>query len=204
MKSSSLIALSLVGVVALAVLALPACNSNPPVAPGNVSNFQPSPPTATPTPCASGSIFGNNTIGASNTANNDLFFYPQVASSTTTLEKLSIYTTSAGAVTFEAGVYSNNAGQPGSLLAETGPQTITAAATVWTTVFLQSYVSLSAGVTYWLAYPASPAASARDNTATIAYCYQPAGVFGALAPSFSNTGNVSSGYTFSVYGTTCP
>lgn len=190
MKRSNLIILCLLGIVATAVIALPACDSKPPVAPGTITNSQ---------PCVT---LGNNTVGLSTTTAMDLFLYPVVPSSSATLYTLSVYTASTGAVTFEAGIYSDNTNKPGSLLAETGPQTLSAPATLWNTAALKSYINLSGGVTYWLAYEASPANSVPDNSAVIAYCYQPQGAFGALASSF--TGTVSTGYTFSVYGTTCP
>ena len=195
MKRSIWIPLALTGIFTLAVLALPACDSaNKPVAPGQISQ------SSSSSPCTV--VLGNNTIGGSNTTSTDLFFYPVVPGSVATLTQISIYTTSASAVTYEAGIYSNFSGQPLNLLAETGPQTISTPATKWSTVSLNHGVALSAGVTYWLAYEASPANSVPDNSAAIAYCYQPQGAFGTLASSF--TGTVSSGYTFSVYGFVCP
>jgi hypothetical protein len=179
----------------LAALVLSACNnSDRPVAPGSSPSFVQQNCTG---------VLGNNTVGNATTPNNELFFYPQVPVSNTTLISLSIYTVSTGSVTFEAGIYSNNTTSPLSLLDETGPQTISGPATMWNTVSLVHPLSLSAGVTYWLAYQSSPANSVPDQyIASVPYCYQAAGAFGSLAPNF--TGSVTSGYTFSVYGTTCP
>ena len=183
-----------------------ACNSNPPViAAKNVGGTLPtftSTSTSTSTPCSG--VFGNNTVGNATTSSTDLFYYPVVPGSATTLTILSTYTASAGAVTFESGIYSNNAGSPGSLLAETGSQTVSAAATLWNTVPLNHSVNLSSGVTYWLAYQANPATSVPDqNVGVVAYAYQPAGAFGSLSANFTG-GTLSSGYIFSLYGTTCP
>ncbi len=195
MNRSVWISLSLFGIFALALLALPACDSTDhPVAPGQEARSAPS------APCSG--VFGNNTVGTAFTGVTDLFFYPVVSAAVSTLTQISVYTSSTSAVTYEAGVYSNNGTQPWNLLAETGPQTVSAPATLWNTATLDHAIALSAGVTYWLAYEATPANSARDNSAVIAYCYQPQGAFGTLAPSF--TGTVSSGFIFSVYGITCP
>jgi|SRR5580658_498862 hypothetical protein len=180
----------------LVALVFSACNnSDRPVAPGSNPSYVPQ------NNCTG--VLGNNTVGNQTTTSNDLFFYPQAPVTNTTLVSLSIYTASTVPVTFEAGIYSNNTGSPLSLLIETGPQTVSGPATMWNTVSLVHPLSLSAGVTYWLAYQSGPSNAVPDQySAPVPYCYQPAGAFGSLPPNF--TGTVTSGFTFSVYGTTCP
>jgi hypothetical protein len=183
------IAPRLLGMVVVAAIVLPACNSTSPVIPGQVTTF-------TPSNC--NGVFGHNTVEVSSSAPNDLWFDPFVAGSNTTLISLSVYAASANPVTFEAGVYSNSVSQPGNLMVETGPQT-SGPATQWITASLQHNLNLSMGVTYWLALQST---SFRYVGATTSYAYQSAGAYGTLAANFSGT--LSSGYVFSIYGTTCP
>lgn len=183
-------------VLGLTVLLLPACDGPRPLVPGA------SRPGALPSDCTG--VLGNNTVGNLYTTANDLFFYPVVPASTTTLVKLSLYISSATPVTFEMGVYADNGSgtAPTTLLSETGSESISPSFTGWMDLDLKKNVAMSAGTTFWLAYQASPATSVPDHTAAGAYCYQAAGPFGSLASSF--TGTVDSGYTFSLYGTSCP
>lgn len=188
MNRSSWVAFSLVGVFALAALFLPACNTqDPPVAPGLIANSK---------PCGT---FGHNSIEASSTGSNDLWFDPFVAGSNMTLYTLSVYTVSTSPITFEAGVYSNSVSKPGSLLSETGTVT-SGPATQWNTVSLQHDVPLSSGVTYWLAYQST---TFRYAAASTAYAFQSEGVYGSLPENFSGT-LINNGFVFSIYGTACP
>jgi len=189
------IPLSLMGIITLAVLALPACNSiDRPVAPGQVSNSAPS---------NCNGVLGDNTIEPQVAAVSDLWFDPIVPTSNTYLESIALYIGSSTStpVTYEAGIYSNNATGPSALLEETGIQTMNGPATLWNITSLKNSVSLSAGVTYWLAFQVSNDGY-RYNTATTAYSYQPAGAFGSLPANFSGTN--SSGFVLSIYGVTCP
>ncbi|HTC20179.1 MAG TPA: hypothetical protein VK859_04980, partial [bacterium] len=140
----------------LVAMVFSACNnSDRPVAPGSNPSYVPQ------NNCTG--VLGNNTVGNQTTTSNDLFFYPQAPVTNTTLVSLSIYTASTVPVTFEAGIYSNNTGSPLSLLIETGPQTVSGPATMWNTVSLVHPLSLSAGVTYWLAYQSGPSNAVPDQ-----------------------------------------
>lgn len=192
MNRSSWIALSLVGFFTLAVLVLPACDSvNRPVAPGVISQIK---------PCVT---FGNTAIESTNPGPLDLVFVSMVPNASITLETISVYTVASGASTFEAGVYSDNSGAPGSLLGETGSQTLSAPATQWNMASLKSYLSLSAGVTYWLAFQATGYMYGPSGSGST-FGFQPISSFGTLPSSFSGSMQSSPTYAFSIYGTACP
>jgi len=75
--------------------------------------------------------------------------FPSAASASGTLHSLSLYLdASSTAVSLVAGVYTNNGGHPGTLLAQGSLAGPTAGA--WNTIPI-SAVSVNAGTTYWLA-----------------------------------------------------
>ncbi len=174
---------------------LPACeNKNPPVVPGT-------PLVNTPVPCAG--VLGNNAAVTTNPGPPDLVFVLAVPVTNTTLLSLSVYTTGSSPVTYEAGIYSDNAGVPLNLLEETGPQTLSAPATQWNSASLIHPLNLSGGVTYWLAFQATGYKYGASGTGA-AFGYQPISSFGTLPGAFSGTVQSSPIFAFSIYGTICP
>lgn len=192
MNRSSWITLSLAGSLILAALVLPACDSaNRPLTPGYISQNK---------PCVT---LGNTAIESTNPGPLDLVFVSMVPSAGTTLETISVYTVASASSTFEAGIYSDNSGAPGSLLGETGPQTLSAPATQWNMAPLKSDVDLSAGVTYWLAFQATGYMYGPSGSGST-FGFQPISSFGTLPSSFSGSMQSSPTYAFSIYGTACP
>jgi hypothetical protein len=161
------------------------------VAPGVISHNQ---------PCET---LGNGAIESTNPGPADIVFVSVVPNSPTTLYQLVVYTVSSAASTYEAGIYADNSGTPGNLLAETGPQTLSAPATQWNTASLKSYVNLSGSVTYWLAFQATGYQYGPSGSGA-RFGYQPAVTFGALPSSFTGSMQTSPTYAFSIYGTICP
>jgi hypothetical protein len=174
---------------------LPACNQNDrPLSPGTV--FAP-----TPVPCSG--VLGNNAVESVNPGPPDLVFVFVVPGSNTTLSSLSIYTTASTSVTYEAGIYSDNLGAPANLLVETGPQTVSAPATMWNNASLTHPINLSASVTYWLAFQSTGYLFGPTGSGA-AFGYQPVNVYGSLPSIFSGVVQSSTTFAFSIYGTTCP
>ena len=113
-------------------------------------------PTATPTPTPSATpiptaiTIGDTTIESINDSGNGNWLSAQKAtlSQTATIQSLSFYVNALGG-NLRLGLYADNAGSPGALLASTNEFTPTS--TGWNTQSVVSPVSLTAG-TYWLAY----------------------------------------------------
>jgi hypothetical protein len=193
----SKIVLLLFGLAVLTAL-FPACTSDRPVGPGSTTNFAPQ-------NCSG--VLGNNTIESTSPGPADVLFVFVVPGSNTTMTSLSVYTTGSVPVTYEAGVYSNavttSGSLPGTLLVETGLQTVSAPATMWNTAALSHNINLAAGVTYWLAFQSSGYMYGPTGSGA-AFGYQTAGAFGSLPATFSGSVQSSPTFAFSIYGTTCP
>ena len=112
----------------------------------------PTTPTPTPsaTPIPTAITIGDTTIESRDDSNNANCLTVQKAtlSQTATIQSLSLYVNALGG-NLRLGLYADNAGAPGALLASTNEFTPTS--TGWNTQNVVSPVSLTAG-TYWLAY----------------------------------------------------
>ena len=188
------------GCLFLALVALQACTNTSPT--GSKDFLLTSTgPTYTPTPCSG--VLGTNTIGPTPVAGSTfVWFNPYVPAVNKDIVNLSMYSSSAGSVTWEMGVYNSNASGtvPATLLGQTVPQTI-GPSTGWNTASLSPAVNLTGGVTYWLALHST---SSNYAAGGVTYAYQtvPA-TYGFLPAVYAGPAPVAP-YTFSMYGTTCP
>jgi len=107
-------------------------------------------PTATPTPNPNSITIGDTTVESADDNGNGNLLLAQKAtlSQTATIQSLSFYVNALGG-NLRLGLYSDNAGAPGALIASTNEFTPTSIG--WNTKNVVSPVSLLAG-TYWLAY----------------------------------------------------
>ena len=112
-------------------------------------------------------IMGNNTEYSNRVdISNKLFFFgPYTASSSGTLDKLNVYSAYLKS-TEEAtiGIYSDNSGVPGTKLADTTPFSGTNANGEWIALSLDSPVTVTSGMHYWLAYGTDDVASIKGET----------------------------------------
>ena len=107
-------------------------------------------PSVTQTPIPISITIGDTTIESTNDYGNGNLLVAQQAtlSQTATIQSLSFYVDALGG-NLRLGLYADNAGSPGALIASTNEFTPTS--TGWNTQSVVSPVSLTAG-TYWLAY----------------------------------------------------
>ena len=187
------------GLLALTLIGLQACSSNS-VTPGKPTQITSTGPTYTPTPCSG--IFGSTTIDSTvgTTFGSSVFLYPVQTTQNKDLISLAMYSNSSIPVTYEMGVYADNAGAPSTLLGQTGQQ-ISAPVTGWNTVTLSPSIPITASVNYWLAYHSTNIL--YQAAAAVTYAYQNGvTVYGSLPGTFAGT--VSANYIISLHGTTCP
>lgn len=123
------------------------CGTNcPPPPPPPSPTPTPPPPTPTPTPPPSGPALGTSTVEpvADSDDAGSAEAFSAVAKQTTTVNTLHVYAT--GGSTLVAGIYSDNAGKPGTLLA----QGSVSVASGWNAVPLSAPVNLVSGTKYWI------------------------------------------------------
>lgn len=111
-------------------------------------------PTATDTPVSGGSTLGNTTIGNaldSGDANNMNGSYVRTSSAPSTVSFMSVYVGPVAAVPndqYQVGIYADNNGVPGNLVASSGTGTLTPNA--WNTLPIKASLNPNAG--YWFMY----------------------------------------------------
>ncbi len=159
-------------------------------------------PTDTPA-CISPSTFGNNNTYASYSIPSAYtYFQKAVASGPGTIMSLSVFN---GGYTglIQVGLYSDNAGQPDTLLSSSSPSWITLGG-AWRTVDIPDVVIPGAG-TYWLAFESanSPNWVNISNTPLLSGThYRKVNTFGTLPASITSPEVWLSDW--SIYANTCP
>ena len=187
------------------------CSDSNPVT-GNFYTLPTPPPTATPcgfpfaicTPTPTSCVALGNTVYIQPIINTSNIVYVQyTALNTMTLQAMSIDINGSANQTYELGVYSDSSNQPGSLLAETGPITLSApVSNAPVTSALQFTVPIANGTNYWIASYATAAiayynffGSQRSSTQTY------------VGPTFPATAAASApttGVIFNFFATNCP
>ena len=159
-------------------------------------------PTPTNTPCPT--IFGNTQNGTSQGIDTfpRMFLSPFQAASSVVVGNLSIF--GAGGQ-YALGIYSDSGGQPVSLLAETGPQTASDPAG-WSEAALNQPVTLSSGVTYWLAeHPINESWTTANAGAVYDVVNLASNSITNLLPNLTGYGPYpSTGNVYCLYASSCP
>ena len=157
------IALSLTGILTMAVLALPACDSaNRPVAPGTIVKSQ---------PCES---FGDTNIESSSGVNSGYISANKYSFSGGTVTDIRVYTSVAGQI--RAAIYADGGTAPSTLIAQSAAVSALAAPG-WTIAPLSA--TLSSG-NYWLAVQTDTNVYTYftfNSTTSMPYVTQAFGVF---------------------------
>ena len=153
--------------------------------------------TSTATPCSG--VFGSNSSYPSIGGNPDgLFFIRIQASQTTSLVSLSMEI--SGGTTFQMGMYADNGGSPGSLLADTGPQADTTGLNKAT---LSTPLALVNGTYYWLAFHTDGNFYGQAGGSYPLAINPSVPTFGPL-PDGSTAYDQGVNQVYQAYGTTCP
>lgn len=157
------------------------------------------PPTPTPTPCSvANGVMGVTAVGATGLSSPATMYLNKFTSSSTASYVLSlVFHTTSPSGNFELGIYSDNAGTPGVLLADTLGQTIPASGPQ--TVTLASPLKISGNTNYWLAVLTSATFSENTNSTLTA---EQAATIGTLPASYAG-GAPGPKYQMTVYANIC-
>jgi hypothetical protein len=116
---------------------------------------------------------------------------------------MSIYQMSGNGGHARLGIYSDNSGTPGTLLAQTGQITFAAYNGIYSAA-LGSTVNLTSGSSYWLVYEVDAAATtlSYSNTGTSCYATSDFGLLPSTAPTGLTTSQTGTGvyYIYANYG----
>jgi O-glycosyl hydrolase len=125
----------------------------PSVTPTPTGTPAPTPtPTPTPTPAPGGLLVGDQTVESGGDTNpaGDAEAFKYTATGTGAASTISLYVNTGNSATgLVAGIYNDNGGHPGTLLASGTATGLTSAA--WNTINLSPGTSITTGTTYWIA-----------------------------------------------------